>query len=145
MSSLNKLRNLSFDELRVRGSQKVAAWAERHGWSSLTSQPRNEALLARRDREGIKRDSASAVEFLADFRSPSRPKFFPGLADREATIQELRKRWPAADADIVARANRISEGQFDLLGFSSLSFGDPINWHLEPVSGKATPLVHWSK
>ncbi len=145
MSSLNKLRNLSFEEIRVRGSQKVAAWAERHGWSSLTRQPRNETLLAYGTPEGIKRSSPSAFEFLADFRSRSRPRFFPGLANREATIGEFQKRWPSAEADIVARANRISEGQFDLLGFSGLSFGDPINWQLDPVSGKAAPLVHWSK
>ena len=35
-------------------------------------------------------------------------------------------------------------GRFDLLGFSDLSFGDPIDWHLEPTSGKRTGAAHWS-
>jgi hypothetical protein len=46
---------------------------------------------------------------------------------------------------LIARADRICSGRFDLLGLSNLSFGDPIDWSLEPVSGKRTPLVHWSQ
>ena len=46
---------------------------------------------------------------------------------------------------IVEQADRICEGKFDLLGFTNLSFGDPIDWHFEPVSGKRIPLLHWSK
>jgi hypothetical protein len=30
---LNRLRRTSFDELRVRGSQLISAFAERQGWS----------------------------------------------------------------------------------------------------------------
>ena len=46
---------------------------------------------------------------------------------------------------VVEQADRICEGKFDLLGFTNLSFGDPIDWHFEPVSGKRIPLLHWSK
>src|SRR5262249_7771683 len=40
-------------------------------------------------------------------------------------------------------------GKFSLLGHANLSFGDPpdspIDWRLDPVSGKRAPLSHWSK
>jgi hypothetical protein len=36
-------------------------------------------------------------------------------------------------------------GTFDLLGLRDLALGKEIDWHLEPLSGKRTPLVHWSQ
>jgi len=46
---------------------------------------------------------------------------------------------------IIAKANRMLAGKFDLLGLRDLSFGDPIDWHLEPMSGKRAPRAHWSR
>jgi hypothetical protein len=46
---------------------------------------------------------------------------------------------------LIEKADRITSGKFDLLGYRDLSFGDPIDWHLEPTSGKRIPLIHWSK
>jgi hypothetical protein len=71
--------------------------------------------------------------------------FFPAFADPASTIRELRRRWPEAEKDIVERANRIREGRFDLLAFRNLDFGNPVNWHLEPIAGKSAPFVHWSR
>ena len=42
-------------------------------------------------------------------------------------------------------ADRILRGQFDLLGYRSLSFGTPIDWHLEPISGRRSPQIPWVK
>ncbi len=39
-----------------------------------------------------------------------------------------------------ARLIEFAAGIFDLLGFRNLSFGQPIDWHLEPVAGKRAPL-----
>jgi hypothetical protein len=36
-------------------------------------------------------------------------------------------------------------GRFDLLGYEGLSFGDPIDWSLDPVSGRRAPRDHWSR
>ena len=36
---LEKLKNASLHELRVRASQRVAAFSERRGWSSLVKLP----------------------------------------------------------------------------------------------------------
>lgn len=112
---LEKLKNASLHELRVRASQRVAAFNERRGWSSLVKLPRE----------------VPHVELLNE-------RFFYGFADLTRSAAQV-------NPDIVRQADRICEGKFDLLGFKNLSFGDPIDWHFEPISGKRIPLQHWSK
>lgn len=120
--NLQKLKNASLHELRVRASQRVAAFSERRGWSSLVKLPEN----------------VPNAEF-------SNERFFAGFRNLEKSASELRSRWPETAHQIIEQANRICDGRFDLLGFKNLSFGDPIDWHFEPVSGKRIPLQHWSK
>jgi hypothetical protein len=137
-SKLHKLRKVSFDELRVRGSQAIAAFAERNNWSRRSKLPDDDTLL--------RLFNQASVQALRDhFRNRTAPVFFAAFDDPQATIGELRGRWPNAETDIVERANRITEGRFDLLGFRNLSFGMPIDWHLEPIVNKRAPLVHWSR
>ncbi|HZI87549.1 MAG TPA: alginate lyase family protein, partial [Pyrinomonadaceae bacterium] len=137
-----KLREISVNELRVRTSQLVSAFAERKGWSGLTKLPTDETLL-----ELLYPQAAGirAEDFLKRFVTRIEPRFFAAFIDRDATIQEMRSRWPAAESAIVRRANDIVDGKFDLLGFRDLSFGNPIDWHLEPLSGKRAPSIHWSR
>ncbi len=148
MPSWDKIKKLRFDEVRVRSAQKLAALAERRGWSSLARLPGDAELLAMIDREGIDRELSLADNLFDHFRSRMEPDFFAGLDAanaKTATIDQLRTRWPQAKSEIVERADHIIEGQFDILGFRGLSFGEPIDWHLEPTSGKRTPSIHWSK
>ncbi len=84
-------------------------------------------------------------DLLKRFMVRTEPRFFAGFTDRQATIQEMRSRWPEAESEIVRRADAIVDGKFALLGFSNLNFGNPIDWHLEPVSGKRAPFIHWSR
>ncbi len=138
-SKLKKLRNSSFDELRVRGYQALSALAERRGLSSrakLISDEKFWRLLT----PGF----SSASEFLNYFRDRSEPRFFPVFDDQNSAIDEFKRRWPDSVTEIVARADRITNGHFDLLGLRQLNFGDPIDWHLEPLAGKRGPRVHWS-
>src|SRR5688572_15464430 len=122
--NLQKLRNASLHELRVRASQRVAAFSERRGWSSLVKLPH---------------DLPNTDSVL----QPSR--FFSGFQDLEKSAAEMKSRWPDTAQRIVEQADHICAGKFDLLGFTELSFGDPIDWHFEPISGKRIPLLHWSK
>jgi hypothetical protein len=117
--NLQKIKNASFDELRVRVSQKVAAFSERRGWSSLAKLPSDERV--------------PHTNLLNE-------RFFHGFHDLKRTVAEIK-----TAQRIVEQADRICEGKFDLLGFTDLSFGDPIDWHFEPISGKRIPLQHWSK
>lgn len=142
MRKLQKLRQISLDELRVRGSQALSAFAERQKWSSHSRLISDDALLRLFD--GNTFEKRSALELRDHFRERSNPKFFAAFEDPKAAASELRRRWPNAEKEIVDRAERITEGHFDLLGFRDLSFGNPIDWHLEPIAGKRAPLVHWS-
>ena len=129
MSKMHKLKEVSLDELRVRGSQALAAFAERKNWSRLSKLPSDDAIQRLFDRDQF----------------GTRATFFAAFDDPQATLNELRRRWPNAEKEIVERADRIVEGRFDLLGFCNLNFGTPIDWHLEPIAGKRAPLVHWSQ
>jgi hypothetical protein len=145
MPSWKKIKQLRFDELRVRGSQKYAALAERRGWSDLAKLPDDAQLLSLLDAGTIGRQMPSGADLLDYFRSRRKPKFFAGFNEKAATVAELRHRWPQVEREQIAAADRIVAGQFDLLGLRGLSFGAPIDWHLEPTSGKRTPLTHWSR
>ena len=145
MSKLNKLRRLSIDELRVRGAQALNSLLERRGWSPLARLPADQVLLKLLDETGTTHGLATTEDLLAHFRTRNQPSFLPGLADQEGTVAALRNRWPQAEGRIVEKADRLLDGRFDLLGLRDLSFGDPIDWQLEPVSKKRAPLVHWSR
>lgn len=134
-SKLKKLRGRSFDELRVRGRQTLSAFGERQGWSAQAKLPTDDAF-----RNLLVNPSASILEH---FRSPA--KFFAGFNDKQATLETFKTRWPESCAAIVNDADEIGAGKFRLLGYDALSFGNPIDWHLEPVSNKRAPLVHWSR
>ena len=56
----------------------------------------------------------------------------------------LLERLPESAHRIVAAADRTLEKRFDLLGYRDLSFGDPIDWHLDPVAKRQAPLRHWT-
>jgi hypothetical protein len=69
--------------------------------------------------------------------------FFPGANDRRVPAI-LRERLPGSVRRVVTAADRTLQKRFDLLGYRGLSFGDPIDWHLDPVAGRRAPLIHWS-
>lgn len=123
------------DEIGVRVAQQVAILSERSGLSKQITLPSDEELLALFD-SGFK----SVAGFLEQRRRRTEPRFFP-VADP----QEFRSRWPEAEPRILRIAGKIGEGTFNLLGLRELLLGDAIDWHLEPLSGKRTPLVHWSQ
>jgi hypothetical protein len=124
---LQKLKNASLHELRVRAAQQISAFSERRGWSRLVKLPSDESF-------------SSLLN-----GSQAEPKFFPSFQSPEKLAQIFQSRWPESARKLIDKADRIVAGKFDLLGFKDLSFGDPIDWQFEPVSGKRIPLLHWSK
>ncbi len=125
-TKIKKLKRLRMDEISVRVAQQVAILSERGGWSKQASLPSDEQL---------RKLMQTRVE----------PRFFASFAAKVETISEFRRRWPEAEKEIVNNADRISEGTFDLLGLRGLNLGKSPDWHLEPTSGKRTPLRHWSQ
>lgn len=139
--NLEKLRNVSFDELRLRAAQKAAAFSERRGWSALVKLPGDEAFASL-----LTVDKNTATRKLLEyFESRSEPRFFASLENPETTVAAFNSRWPTTAQQLVQKADRICEGKFDLLGFRELSFGDPVQWQFEPLTGKRIPPLHWSK
>ena len=142
---LKKLKGRSLGEIRVRSLQALAAFAERHGWSEQTRVPDDAILFRLMERNRIGTDIKSPDSLLNHFKHRKYPNFFAAFTSQEATLKGFNNRFsPSSKYQIVERANRIASGRFDLLGLTDLKFGDPIQWHLEPVSGKRAPFVHWS-
>lgn len=139
--NLEKLRNATLHELRVRATQRLAAFTERRGWSPLTKLPNDEALASL-----LTLDRAAATHHLLEhFRSRSAPRFFPVFENLETSAAAFNSRWPTIGRRLIDKAKRICEGKFDLLGYRNISFGDPIDWQFEPLTGKRIPLLHWSR
>jgi hypothetical protein len=71
--------------------------------------------------------------------------FAPLLSLDPAAPTLVAKRMPEERDQVLVSAEAILAGRFDLLGYRGLSFGDPIDWRLDPVSGKHSPAIHWSR
>ncbi|HWQ35048.1 MAG TPA: alginate lyase family protein [Blastocatellia bacterium] len=150
-AQLRKLRGRSLDEWRVRSRQAWSVLTERLSAATelsdaafldeLWSYARNcsaagtAALIAERVRRACAADGTLRL----------RPTFFPSVRQHAEIVATMERRFPHERRAIIERAERALRGRFDLLGFKDLSFGDPIDWRLEPVSGKRTPLAHWSR
>jgi hypothetical protein len=75
--------------------------------------------------------------------SNERGRFFCDAGDVPGILEILRRRLPDQAESILARAERILAGRFDLLGYRDLDFGREIDWNLDPVHGKRAPSVPW--
>jgi hypothetical protein len=92
LRKLGKIGGLSVDEIRVRGSQALAAFAERRGWSSQMRLPNDQVLLGLLDPAQCgSQELWSAREFLDHFQTRREPKFFVAFNDRVGTLAELRQ------------------------------------------------------
>lgn len=126
-SSLSKLRGRSASELLDRARQGAVRWLERQGLGDVGEPDPSRLFIG---------DPSSAPTV----RGP----FFASLQDRDATLQALRDGHSDYESNLRARADRALGGSFDLLGHRDLSFGNPVNWWLDPVAGVRTPNRHWS-
>ena len=107
-------------EISCRTRQEVSKWVERFA-PSLRVGP-------------------GPVDGMPD--PPSRA-FFPGV-HADGLASELDQRAPEARQRILGAAESLLQGRFDLLGYRALVFGDPPDWHLDAVSGRRAPRIHWS-
>lgn len=123
IGALRKLKGRSFRELRERSISAAYAAAEAAGFDLVTG--RIPADLS------IRKGACSILV-------PSGSSMVSPSDDRFTTTGEAER--------IVSSADRIIEGKFDLLGYEGLDFGgsNP-DWHLDPVSGRRSPEVHWTR
>lgn len=133
---LTRLLRMPVREVADRSRQKASMWIERH--SKVTTS------TARRPRQSTPTDHEfKDFQSLDHFQSTGPGRFFAGASD--PSISALRERLaPESRAVIVAAADNVRAGRFDLLGYKGLWFGDPIDWRFDPVSGRRSPLAHWT-
>jgi hypothetical protein len=149
---LGRLRRVTAAEVVGRGRQALARWLERYGLA-VRGRRRPHAVFAALRREGemgearrrAKRgDADGAARVLRDrFRQRVSGCFFPGAVSPD--VRRLAEGMPGHREAVVGAAEAALSGRFDLLGYSGLSFGDALDWHLDPISGRRAPLVHWSR
>lgn len=144
LRAVRKLRGRSRAEIGTRATQALAALLERlAGPIALGDGARGYLRRVLRPGPGV--SSGDLAALLDDFRDGAPRDFFPAFDDLEATLAVVRSRWPASIAATIDRADRAAAGRFDLLGRRDLSYGSPIDWHVDPVADKRAPLVHWSR
>lgn len=131
-------RRRSARELATRLRQQLAIRLDRAGIGRGVRLPEDGPFLRALGLPQV----STAVESFSARRSVGP---FPAMTDPHSVASAILERWPGRVAEVVGRADKILAGRFDLLGFEELSFGDPVDWQLDPVSGRRTPDVHWSR
>ncbi|MDP3766789.1 MAG: heparinase II/III family protein, partial [Dehalococcoidia bacterium] len=133
---LRRIRDMRFAEVAYRGWQEASKWLERVAPIELPDHP--EELLRKHAPDLA--DPEAAMRILREI-APQR--FFAGVA-HPGTRDALAARLPNHPAETLTSADALVKRQFDLLGYRTLWFGDPIDWHLDPLRARRAPLVPWS-
>ncbi len=142
LEKIKKLKNRGWEEFRTRGAQAISARSEQIGLSGKL--PSDEEFYRLFDGAHFAEQAVTPENILAEFRRASGATFFPSFRDQAQTIETFRRIFGRRSAPLIlAKAEKIVQGKFDLLGFTALDFGADVDWHLEPISGKRAPLKHW--
>jgi hypothetical protein len=148
LKKLKKIRGRSLKEIRTRSAQTFSAHVERYGWSKQARPLSDTAffkLLETRRNAGNAIESAESLH--GHFQTRLHPRFFAAFDNKDLTRDLLQRRFGReTEAFLLDRAQRVMNGRFCLLGLRDLSFGDPVDWHLEPLTGKRpSSEMHWSQ
>ena len=145
MRRLGKLKGRSVDELRERALQMFAAELEVRHIAHTVGEPTDKALWAMLDHDQISTHGDVGDRLREHFATRQVPAFFAGVRDGSSAAELRTPRWATARAQLMAAADAVVAGRFALLGHEELSFGTPIDWHLDPVSNTRAPRRHWSR
>jgi uncharacterized heparinase superfamily protein len=145
LERFGKIRGLSLDELKVRSGQRFAILSERLR-RGHTPEMSDDELFSEFDPAWR---GATVDDTLRECLRTKARRFLPSLDQRRRIVRMMSHRFPDECEAIIDTAKAALAGKFTLLGHASLSFGDPpdspIDWGLDPVSGKRAPLLHWSR
>src|SRR5688572_13187445 len=133
-AKLRRLRRMPFSELAGRGRQEAAKLLERIATTERTIDP----ATILRDHAPAYVDGAAALEML---RTVAPSRFFAGVENLPFAAQAVAGHRDA----VLSRAAATLQNRFDLLGYRTLWFGDPIDWQLDPVWSRRAPRVHWTQ
>jgi len=142
LGSLRKLAGMSWAEISDRSRQGFSRKVEALGLLSGNKEKAQWSVLS----AFANGKPESPQRLLEYFRSRSAASLYRSFEVPQRTVSILKERFPEHVLNVIAISDRISKGYFDLLGYKDLFFCKRIpDWHFEPVSGKTSPRVHWSK
>ena len=85
--------------------------------------------------------SLSSSDLLKDFRERFTPSFLPGFQQAASTASRQRDLFPSETERLIESAWTITKHhRWPLLGFGEKEYGEQINWHRDPLSGRIWPL-----
>ena len=143
LETLKKLKGRSWTELRSRSEQAISAYTEQIGVSGkLPSEDDFRQLVYHNHFENKSVNNQAVYD---KFYEISEERFFPAFRDKEKTVSLFRQFGKNSLAYLFEKAEKLTRGKFDLLGYLNLDFGSNFDWHYEPVSGKHIPLKHWKQ
>ena len=146
LETIKKFKNRSWKEIRTRGEQAFSAKSEQVGLSGKLPTDEEFWKLLDKSQFDTAETPISAAKIYEKYRENSEFSFFPSFRQKEKTLETFRRVFGEQTAPVtIEKAERIIEGRFDLLGFSDLNFGADVDWHLEPISGKRSPMKHWKQ
>jgi uncharacterized heparinase superfamily protein len=93
------------------------------------------------------RDWPAAHAALLEHVRTRPSRFLLSPSQRIRTAAHVTSRHPGVALEAAAKAARIAEGTYDLLGYEGVAFTDAtggIDWHLDPVSGRRMPRAFWA-
>jgi hypothetical protein len=136
--SLQRLREMSLTEIAVRSQQQASKLLDRLAPATGTARPGRSPIARRRSRRRMPRCAGSRSARLDD-SSPasktSRRRRTRCVSDCPRTAATSSRRRPTSSPASGSICSAIA----------GLSFGDPIDWHLDPVWSRQSPRVHWSQ
>jgi hypothetical protein len=133
LSRARRVAGMGLAEIGCRTRQASAKWIDR-----LQHRVGEPSDVLRRQAPAIANPDAA----LQALRDDLPRRFFAGVSPE--VIATIRDQFPEARRELLSQAERLLGGHFDLLGYHHLSFGHPIDWHLDPVNRRRAPRVHWS-
>jgi heparinase II/III-like protein len=137
--SNRRLRIMGIGELACRSRQEACKWLERVGLALHVTH--DSPCLFPKTPE----NNGESVRLFTDrFYKPRVAHFFEGVAGN-GTAACVAEQFPEMCQQVLVLADAACQGRFDLLGYRGLVFGHPVDWHLDPVSGRRAPFVHWSR
>lgn len=144
LDTLKKMKGKSWTELRTRGEQMIAARTDQIGLSG--SLPTDEELFKLIDNSYFDGKTPTATDLFIKFYEDAEYNFFPAFRQKTLTTETFQTLFGAESVEkIIEKAEKIVAGKFDLLGYENLDFGEIIDWHYEPLSGKRSPKKHWKQ
>ncbi len=137
-----KLRGMSLGEMFSRGRQEYLAYLERTGRGE--GLPTDAELAKLVDITQFGTSPIIAESLWQKFYANGDEHFFPSFRLPENSVACYRETFGVSKAsEFIKKAERIIDGRIDLLGLRNLYVGKAIDWHVEPVSAKKSPLQHW--